>query len=53
MPIATEPFLPKAETYVPTDPELYKIQFADGNFNSCLKTQKVSLPSRRSILIHA
>ena len=42
MPIATEPFLPKKETYVPTDPDLFRIQFAEGDFNSCLKAHKVS-----------
>jgi len=43
MPVATEPFLPKKETYVPTDGDLFQIQFADGSFNSCLKTHQVGL----------
>lgn len=36
------PYLPQKASYKPTHPELFKISFADGNFNSSLKTEKVS-----------
>lgn len=42
MPVPTTPFLPQKESYAPTHPDLFRIQFADGDFNSCLKAQRVS-----------
>ncbi|KAK4049527.1 hypothetical protein OIV83_004024 [Microbotryomycetes sp. JL201] len=37
----TPPFLPKKDTYTPTHPGVFHIQFADeGEFNSCLKLDK-------------
>lgn len=35
------PYLPTKATYKPTHPDLFLIQFAEGDFNSCLITQKV------------
>lgn len=46
---STPPYLPNKLDYKPTHPESFLIQFADeGEFNSCLKTQRVSLGPRFS-----
>jgi hypothetical protein len=36
------PYLPKKESYKPTHKDLFLITFAEGDFNSCLVTQRVS-----------
>jgi hypothetical protein len=41
---SSPPYLPTKDNYTPTHPDCFHIQFADeGEFNSCLKTERVSL----------
>lgn len=43
---SSPPYLPTKDNYTPTHPDCFRIQFAEeGEFNSCLKTERVSLLS--------